>query len=97
MQNALIVFVMPFYGQKEIPMADSPEESTAKREWQSLSKRLREKAKAAAGVQTLAENVYQIPLDSGLSFLAECIQGAAEKRVNYRVRFFEDDPQWFGT
>jgi hypothetical protein len=97
MQYALIVFEIPFYGPKEIPMPDSAPESTTKREWEALSKRLREKAKGAAGVQTLAENVYQIPLDGGLQFLAECIQGAAEKKVPYRVRFLEEEPQWFGT
>jgi hypothetical protein len=78
-------------------MPDSLEESVAKRGWESLSKRLRGKAKEAKGIQMLAENVYLIPLDNGLPFLAESIQGAAEKKVPYRVRFFDDDPQWFGT
>jgi len=90
MQYALVVFEMPY-----VPK-EGPKETDETRKWTGLSDNLEKKAAGIAGILKLSANVYQIPLDRGLPFLAECISGAAGQQIRYCVHFFEDAPLWFG-
>ena len=42
----------------------------------------------------LTENIWQIPLDSGLPIHARLIQACNDYNVPIRVLFFDEEPEW---
>jgi hypothetical protein len=49
---------------------------------------------SAKEIEKLDENIFLIPLRSTMRFQIECLFLAQKCKVNYRVLFFEEAPQW---
>jgi hypothetical protein len=45
-------------------------------------------------VQSLSENCWLIRASDALHFLGEALADAARQRIQYRVHFFEKEPEW---
>jgi hypothetical protein len=62
--------------------------------FQKLVRRLSSSTTKTQGVGSNHPHLWQIPLQSDLAFLAECIAEAKKEKVPLRVWFVEDVPQW---
>jgi hypothetical protein len=79
--------VKPYVPPKGVPNV----ETETDRKYNSLVHHLGEKAKSTIGVEILAENVWLIPLDRGLSLLALGISEAESSTpLEYSVHFLRD-------
>lgn len=62
--------------------------------YRTFLKNMRAPAPPLIGVDMLAENVWQIDIDSGLHSFSRIIQNAKDWNVSIRVLFLESAPQW---
>src|SRR4051812_22598280 len=53
--------------------------------------------KPTAGIERFHENVWQIPLDSGMQFLTGLFHWAEAGKIQMRVLFVEEPPEWIGV
>jgi len=65
--------------------------------WNALLETLKDIAQTSQGIQTLAPNVLQIPLENGLHPLVKCGEVCRGRKISYKTLFFEDEPQWITT
>ena len=73
---------------------ESPKASASDRNWATTAANLQSKAQQAKDIQEIAENVWQIPLHSGLLILSQMIELAHKGDLKVRVLFFEEPPNW---
>lgn len=71
----------------ELPKDGETDKATV---WQSLQKRLAEKEKTTKDILKLADNVWLLERDSGMTFVAECIAVAEHNNLNPKARFLTE-------
>jgi hypothetical protein len=64
------------------------------KQWLAFSNGIANTIKKARKIEILAENVFLIALDYGMSTSTEILFRAQENRLKYKVLFFEKEPQW---
>jgi len=63
-------------------------------EWLKFLGAAREASTKNKEVQILAENVWRIPLKSGMATLCELVENVRAAHFSSRVLFLENDPEW---
>jgi hypothetical protein len=86
MKYAILILVPP----KDTGVCD--DEDTQR--FQKLVRKLSSSKTKTKGVEGKHPHVWQIPLQSDLAFLAECIAEAKEAKVPLRVWFADESPGW---
>jgi hypothetical protein len=74
--------------------AGPPNQAFQDHSYNAFLRNMRTPTPPLEGVETLAENVWQIDIDSGLNSLARIIQEAKTWSIPLRVLFFETAPDW---
>jgi hypothetical protein len=64
------------------------------RAYHSLVNNIRTTNPPLEGIESIAENVWQIDLSNGLKALSCILEGAIEWKVPVRVLFLDDVPNW---
>jgi hypothetical protein len=65
-----------------------------KEKWQQFLSAIQRNAKLPAGMQTIHENVWLLPLANGLPFLANLIEWARSYEIPIRILFLAEAPDW---
>jgi hypothetical protein len=63
-------------------------------DWKQFQLNRRQFLAPVVKTEQIAENIWQIPLDSDLLFFASLIQQMRDFHIPIRVLFFEDKPEW---
>ena len=87
MNNAKLVLIVA----SKIRADESFDEGNA---WHNFLRNIRTHMPPLEGVESLAENVWQIDLTNGLKGLSEILREAIAWKVPIRVLFFEEAPVW---
>ena len=77
-------------------VAEKPDQQEAERyrQWLAFLNGIAGTIRKAPKIETLAENVFLIALDCGMSIPTEILFRAQENRLRYKVLFFEEEPPW---
>lgn len=70
------------------------EEINATRQWQQFLAKVHSEMPRDVNIQKLAENVFLIPLENGLSNLVKILAIPTQVSQPYKVLFFEKEPNW---
>jgi hypothetical protein len=62
--------------------------------WQDFLKIVQDTGHLPADCTTIHENIWLIPLATGLPFVSELIQAGAKHSVAIRILFLNDTPTW---
>jgi hypothetical protein len=77
-------------------VTEKPDEQEGERykQWLAFLNGIAGTIKKAKRIEILAENVFLIALDYGMSTSTELLFRAQENHLKYKVLFFEEEPQW---
>jgi hypothetical protein len=62
--------------------------------WRLFVDNIRRIEAPPAGMQTIHENIWLIPLANGLPFLADLIRWSTDCHMTLRILFLEEVPNW---
>jgi hypothetical protein len=71
---------------------DRPDDAPT--QWQFFVRKARELESPLEGMQKIHENVWLLPLATGLPFLTKLIEWAGSYEVSIRILFLAEAPNW---
>jgi hypothetical protein len=76
----------------ELPTTNMPDEDRGR--WIDFSNKVKSIGEPPKNTNRLTGNVWQIPLDNGLPFLARLFDAAEASKISVRALILDEPPTW---
>ena len=76
----------------ELPKMNGPIE--CRNQWLHFSESVQRIGKLPKNMNQITENIWQIPLDNGLPFLAQLFDLAENNKISIRALILDEPPAW---
>ncbi len=78
----------------ELPSSENIHEPEQQQRWQTFLNKISNSGTKIESVALHRQVLWQIPLESDLAFLSQCIAEATREKFGYRVLFLDEEPDW---